>query len=97
MSAPENKLLDDTARKAAAKKLPNWTLGDTLARSFKFDDFPSAFAFMTRVAFDAERLQHHPNWSNVYNTVEVEISSHDLGGVSQLCVELAAAMDAAAG
>jgi 4a-hydroxytetrahydrobiopterin dehydratase len=52
---------------------------------------------MVSVGFVAERLEHHPNWSNVYNRVDVELWSHDLGGVSRLCVELAKAMDAAAG
>lgn len=92
---PDNQLLDDAQREIAAKALPQWNLGERLHRRFEFADFPSALAFMVRVGFAAERLNHHPNWSNVYNRVEVELWSHDLGGVSRLCVELAKAMDAA--
>jgi 4a-hydroxytetrahydrobiopterin dehydratase len=97
MSGPNNHLLDETARKAALAELDGWTLGDQgerLHKQFKFADFPAAIAFMTATAFDAERLCHHPNWTNVYNRVDVELWSHDLGGVSALCVELARAMDA---
>jgi 4a-hydroxytetrahydrobiopterin dehydratase len=90
-----NQLLTDQQRQLAADELPNWTVGERLHRRFVFADFPSAIAFMVRVGYAAERLNHHPNWSNVYNRVDVEIWSHDLGGVSQLCVELAKAMDAA--
>jgi 4a-hydroxytetrahydrobiopterin dehydratase len=90
----KNQLLTDQQRQLAAAELPNWTLGERLQRRFVFADFPSALAFMVRVGYAAERLNHHPNWSNVYNRVDVEIWSHDLGGVSQLCVELAKAMDA---
>lgn len=97
MQRPENQLLDQQQREAAAAELPKWSFGQRLHRTFTFADFPSALAFMLRVGFAAERLNHHPNWSNVYNRVDVEIWSHDLGGVSQLCVELAKAMDAAAG
>ncbi|MFO7566147.1 MAG: 4a-hydroxytetrahydrobiopterin dehydratase [Enhygromyxa sp.] len=97
MAGPDNQLLTEDQRQAAAGELPEWSLGQRLHRRFEFADFPSALAFMVRVGFAAERLNHHPNWSNVYNRVEVEIWSHDLGGVSRLCVELARAMDAAAG
>ena len=96
MSGPKNELLSDDQRAALGEALEGWEIGERLRKSFRFADFPAAFAFMTRVAFDAERLSHHPNWSNVYNRVEVEIWSHELGGVSRLCVELARAMDAAA-
>jgi 4a-hydroxytetrahydrobiopterin dehydratase len=96
MAGPDNHLLDDSQRQAAAAELPTWSLGERLHRRFVFADFPSAIAFMVRAGFAAEGLNHHPNWSNVYNRVDVEIWSHDLGGVSRLCVELAKAMDAAA-
>lgn len=95
---PDNKLLDDAA--AALAELEGWSLDDEGKRfnkQFRFDDFPGALSFMVRAGFAAERLQHHPNWSNVYNRVDVEIWSHDLGGVSQLCVKLARALDRAAG
>ena len=97
MSARDNKLLTPDQRQAAATELADWQLGERLSRRFEFRDFPAALAFMVEVGFAAERLEHHPNWSNVYNRVEVELWSHDLGGVSQLCVDLARAMDAAAG
>lgn len=94
MSSPENHLLDEAASADALATLDGWTLGDRLRKRFEFADFPSAIAFMTAVAFDAERLCHHPEWTNVYNRVDVELWSHDLRGVSALCFELAKAMDA---
>ncbi len=97
MSANKNQLLTPEQRDAAAAELDGWSLGQRLHKRFEFADFASALAFMVRAGFAAERLDHHPNWSNVYNRVEVEIWSHDLGGVSRLCVELAKALDAAAG
>jgi 4a-hydroxytetrahydrobiopterin dehydratase len=97
MAGPDNHLLSEQELAAAAAELPNWSVGPRLHRHFEFADFPGALAFMVRVGFAAEQLNHHPNWSNVYNRVEVELWSHDLGGVSQLCVDLAKAMDAAAG
>lgn len=93
-NAPDNQLLIGESLAAALAQLEGWALVEgQLAKQFRFADFPRAIAFMTEVAFTAERLQHHPNWSNVYNRVDVELSSHDLGGVSTLCVELARAMD----
>lgn len=66
-----------------------------LKRTFKFKDFQEAFAFMTRVAFLAEGQQHHPNWSNVYNTVEIELTTHDSGNtVTEKDRKLAKAIDA---
>lgn len=74
-----------------------WTLlGDRLAKTFELTDFVSAFAFMTRVALVAERMNHHPEWKNVYRTVAVELTTHDAGGITVLDFELAAAMEAAA-
>ena len=96
MPEPDNHVLDEAELEAARAALSSWTLDTRLRKRFEFRNFCDAIAFMTRVAFDAERLCHHPNWSNVYNRVEVELWSHDLGGVSALCVELAKAMDAAA-
>ena len=93
MSSPDNRVLADDEVTQALADLPGWTHAEgRLRRTFKFADFADAWSFMCRSAFDAERLVHHPNWSNVYSTVEVELWSHDLGGVSQLCVELATAM-----
>ncbi|WP_297336701.1 4a-hydroxytetrahydrobiopterin dehydratase [Algoriphagus sp.] len=68
---------------------------NTLKRTFKFNDFQEAFAFMTRVAFLAESQQHHPNWSNVYNTVEIELTTHDADNtVTEKDRKLAQAIDA---
>lgn len=75
-----------------------WTeRDDKLTRSFTFGDFKEAFAFMTRVAFLAEEHQHHPNWSNVYNTVTIELTTHDAGNtITEKDRSLAAAIDAIA-
>lgn len=76
--------------------LEGWTLrGDGLAivRTFQFADFSTAWAFMSRVALLAERLDHHPEWSNVYGRVEVGLSTHDVGGVSELDCEVATAIN----
>jgi 4a-hydroxytetrahydrobiopterin dehydratase len=91
----DNERLSDAALREVDGELPGWSVEDgRLRRRFEFQGFPEAMAFMVRAAFDAERLGHHPNWSNVYNAVEVEIWSHDLGGVSRLCLELARCMNA---
>ncbi len=92
--------LDVAQRAAAMAKLPGWTPAkdrDAIQKSFKFKDFNAAFGFMTRAALVAERMDHHPEWFNVYNRVEVTLSTHDAGGLTRLDVELAAAMDAIAG
>jgi len=71
-----------------------WTLaGDTITRQFKFADFKAAFAFMSAVAPVADRLNHHPEWSNVYNRVTITLTTHDAGGLSELDFELARAID----
>ena len=67
---------------------------DAVRKVFKFDDFKTAFGFMTTVALKAEQMDHHPEWFNVYKTVEVTLSTHDAGGLSELDVKLAKAMDA---
>ena len=75
--------------------LPQWDLTDgCLHRSLVFADFSEAFTFMTSVAAVAEELDHHPDWSNSWNRVEIGIVSHDAGGVTDLCVELARRIDA---
>ena len=74
--------------------LPGWRLqGTKLQRAFRFADFSVAFAFMTRTALRAEQLDHHPEWSNVYNKVEVALTTHDAGGVTALDFVLAEAME----
>ena len=75
---------------------PGWAAvqgRDALAKSFKFADFKTAFAFMTRAALKAEQMDHHPEWSNVYSKVDVTLSTHDAGGVTALDVELAQYLD----
>jgi 4a-hydroxytetrahydrobiopterin dehydratase len=88
------------ARKTALKKLSGWTEvqgRDAITRKFTFKDFNEAFGFMTRAALAAEKMDHHPEWFNVYKTVEVTLSTHDAGGVTELDVELAETMDKLAG
>ena len=96
MAEPDNHVLSPAELEVAKASLAGWTFDERLHKSFEFGNFCDAMAFMTRVAFDAERLCHHPNWSNVYKRVEVTLWSHDHGGISALCIELAQAMDAAA-
>ena len=77
---------------------PGWELrGDRIARRYRFDDFAAAFGWMASVALVAERMNHHPEWRNVYAHVDVELTTHDAGGLTQLDFKLAAAMDAFAG
>jgi 4a-hydroxytetrahydrobiopterin dehydratase len=88
------------ARTAALAKLAGWSAvkdRDAITRKFMFKDFNEAFGFMTRVALIAEKLDHHPEWFNVYKTVEVTLSTHDAGGLTELDIKLAQAMDALAG
>jgi len=94
------KKLDAGARADALKKLSHWKSvdgRDAISRSFKFKDFNEAFGFMARVALLADKMDHHPEWFNVYKTVEVTLSSHEADGVTELDVRLAEAMDKIAG
>jgi 4a-hydroxytetrahydrobiopterin dehydratase len=82
--------------KAALKRLPDWKLADNreaITRKFQFVDFDSAFSFMTRTALKAAAMDHHPEWFNVYNKLDVTLATHDAGGVTAKDVELATAMD----
>jgi 4a-hydroxytetrahydrobiopterin dehydratase len=91
--------LSGEARLAALAELAGWseTSGrEAIARTFIFRDFNEAFGFMTRAALVAEKMDHHPEWRNVYKTVEVVLSTHDAGGVTALDIELAKAMNAIA-
>ena len=84
----------------ALKELDGWNVADggaAIARTFDFRNFSEAFAFMTRAALAAEKMDHHPDWSNVYKTVEVKLSTHDSGGVTELDVKLARQMNRFAG
>ena len=88
--------LTDAQRQDLAAKLPGWRLvdgRDAIARSFKLPDFTSAFGFMTQVALAAERMDHHPEWFNVWNRVDITLSTHDAGGLSERDVTLATAID----
>ena len=83
-------------RKAALARLAGWAdvAGrDAIAKTFTFKDFNAAFGFMTRVALVAEKMDHHPEWFNVYKTVQVTLATHDAGGVTERDVKLAEAMD----
>ena len=78
------------------KDLPEWTLEDgKLHRELKFKDFVAAFSFMTTVAIQAEKMNHHPEWFNVYSTVKIDLSTHDVGGISERDFELAKIIDRA--
>ena len=84
---------------AALAQLPEWRAAegrDAIVRTFKFADFNAAFGFMTRVALLADKIDHHPEWSNVYNRVEVLLATHDADGVTALDLTMAKFMDAAA-
>ena len=88
--------LEIEALKQALKRLPDWTLvpgREAITREFKFVDFDAAFSFMTRCALLAAKMDHHPEWFNVYNKVEVTLATHDAGGVTGKDIELATAMD----
>jgi 4a-hydroxytetrahydrobiopterin dehydratase len=88
--------LSGEARKRALAQLDGWAEiegRDAIGKKFVFADFNAAFGFMTRVALTAEKLDHHPEWSNVYKTVDVILSTHDAGGLTELDVKLAEAMD----
>jgi 4a-hydroxytetrahydrobiopterin dehydratase len=78
----------------ALRELPGWRVEHgKLHREWRFADFNAAFGFMTRVALEAERMNHHPEWSNVWNRVVVDLVTHDAGGLTQADVKLAAAME----
>jgi 4a-hydroxytetrahydrobiopterin dehydratase len=88
------------ARKSAFARLKGWSEvkgRDAITKKFVFADFNQAFGFMTRAALAAEKLDHHPEWFNVYKNVEVTLSTHDAGGLTELDIKLAEAMDKFAG
>ncbi len=92
--------LSDAEREQALASLPGWSFDAErggLARSFRFKDFGEAFAFMTRVALEAEKADHHPDWSNVWNRVDVLLTTHSAGGVTGHDVALAERIETIAG
>jgi 4a-hydroxytetrahydrobiopterin dehydratase len=94
------RMVDKVGAFAAAAQLPGWsaqTDRDAIEKTFRFKDFNAAFGFMAQVALKAEQMDHHPEWFNVYNRVQVVLSTHDAGGVTSLDVEMARFMDEAAG
>ena len=94
MSTPRPGLLGEAAITAALAKLPGWTLqGGKLHREYQFADFVAAFGFMASAALVAQAMDHHPEWFNVYNKVDVTLATHDAGGVTQKDIDLATAMD----
>ena len=91
---------DTIGAEALVSRLEGWAKADgqrdAVSRSYKFGDFKTAWAFMSAVALKAEQMDHHPEWSNVYNNVHVVLTTHDAGGVTAKDVELAEYMDAVA-
>ena len=88
--------LSDQQRREALQTLPGWSEqpgGKAISRRFVFGNFREAFGFMTQVALAAEQADHHPDWRNVYKTVEVELATHDAGGVTARDIALAGVMD----
>jgi 4a-hydroxytetrahydrobiopterin dehydratase len=94
MSQPNYKKLSGNELDELVKSLSGWELKDgKLQKSFKFPNFIEAFGFMTRIALEAEKINHHPEWSNVYNTVIVKLSTHDAGGITDYDIKLASIID----
>ena len=88
--------LDDAARKAMTASLPGWRMAegrDAIQRTYKFKDFSQAFGFMARAALVAEKMDHHPEWTNVWNRVDVTLATHSAGGLTDLDLKLAESMD----
>ena len=93
-------VLSESDRVQGLEALDGWTYDGArngIVRTLRFADFGAAFAFMTKVADVANEMDHHPEWLNVYNTVEVTLSTHDAGGLTELDIKLAEAMDRLAG
>ena len=92
--------LDPAERERGLAELPGWSAAegrDAIAKTFAFKNFNAAFGFMTRVALVAEKMDHHPEWTNVYKTVSVVLTTHEAGGVTERDLQLARAMERIAG
>ena len=90
------KRLDDRQIQAVLEELPDWRLAEersAIFRQYKFKNFNEAFGFMTRAALIAEKMNHHPEWSNIYGSVNVTLTTHDASGITDLDIKLAKAMD----
>ena len=86
--------LDEQQIATALEHLNGWNLqSGFIVKSFRFGDFKEAFAFMTRVAFEAEAEQHHPNWENVYNSITIRLNTHDADGITKKDIKLAKTID----
>jgi 4a-hydroxytetrahydrobiopterin dehydratase len=100
MTTTRPQALDAAAWQALAAELPHWRYdadrGGVISREFRFADFVQAFAFMTRLALVAERMDHHPEWSNVYDRVRISLTTHSARGLTQLDVAFAREADRAA-
>ena len=95
---PDPQKLDESQLRSALTSLPSWTLAQgKLHREYKFPDFVHAFGFMATSAIAIEKMNHHPEWFNVWNKVVVDLTTHDAGGVSGKDVELAKLLDGFAG
>ncbi len=91
---PRPNLLNASQIEEHLKLLINWQLkANSIYKIIKFKNFSEAFGFMTRVAFEAEKLNHHPDWKNVYNTLEITLNTHDAGGLTELDFKLAQQID----
>lgn len=94
MSQPNYKKLSGNELDERIRSLSGWELKDgKLQKTFKFSNFIEAFGFMTRIALEAEKINHHPEWLNVYNTVTVKLSTHDAGGITDYDIKLANIID----
>ena len=95
---PERRKLDDAEVAGRLAEIPGWSHAEgSLQRTLGFGDFVAAFGFMSSVALVAEKLDHHPNWSNVYNTVNIALNTHDAGGITDFDFVLAARINELAG
>jgi 4a-hydroxytetrahydrobiopterin dehydratase len=94
MSQMKYKKLSGNELDEAVRAMNGWELKDgKLQKSFRFSNFIDAFGFMTRIALEAEKINHHPDWSNVYNTVTIKLSTHDTGGITDYDIKLAKIID----
>lgn len=94
MSQIKYKKLSENELDETIREMNGWNLKDgKLQKSFKFSNFIEAFGFMTRIALEAEKINHHPEWSNVYNSVSIKLSTHDVGGITDYDIKLAKIID----